>query len=227
MAPKNFFYSHSYAFMYAVPGTLTGGMLSWDFSDQAQVYAGFHRGGDQFTDTDGLNALNFIGGGSWESKDGNTYIECGVDVEENGHHDQVVMGALSLHRRLNCCTEWMIEYVVGHKEVCGNDWYGINQHLIRKINNCWSIGARFEWFRDDDGDVVLGFREPHQAPGPYIGNFWELTFGVNWQPREKLIIRNEIRWDWYTADHPGGPLPFDAGDKSQQFLYGIDLIYLF
>ncbi|MBN1912703.1 MAG: porin [Pirellulales bacterium] len=227
MAPQNFFYSHSYAFMYGVPGTLTGGLLTWDFTDQAQVYAGFHRGGDQFSDTDGLDSLNFIGGFSWQSADEDTYIEFGIDIEEDGPGQGLTMGAVSMLHKLNCCTDWMIEYVQGRREACGNDWYGINQHLIYKVNCCWSVGARFEWFRDDDGLVVYGYRPTNNAAGPYIGNFWELTFGVNYKMRENLILRNELRYDWYTADTPGGPHPFDGGRKNDQFLYGIDLIYTF
>ncbi|MBN2022755.1 MAG: outer membrane beta-barrel protein [Pirellulales bacterium] len=227
LAPHNFFYSHSYAFMYAVPGTLTGGLLTWDLTDQAQVYGGFHRGGDQFEDTDGLNALNFIGGVSWESEDEDTYLEFGIDAEEDGPGDQVVMGAISMLRKLGDRTDWMIEYVQGHKDACGNDWYGINQHLIHKINCCWTVGARLEWFRDDDGGVVYGYRQGNLAHGPFIGNFWELTLGLNYQIRQNLLLRNEVRWDWYTADHAGGPRPFDGGDRNRQFLYGIDLIYTF
>ena len=227
MAPNNFFYSHSYAFLYGVPGTFTGGLLTWDFSDQAQVFAGFHRGGDQFSDTDGMDALNFIGGANWISKNERTYIEFAIDVEEYGVDDNVEIISLAATHLITCRLEWMIEYVDGHRESCNNDWYGINQHLIYCINPCWSIGSRLEWFRDDDGGQVEAIRGGNLAQGPFIGNFWEITLGINWTPRENVVIRNEVRWDWYDADTPGGPRPFDAGDRSDQFLYAIDFIYLF
>ncbi len=84
-----------------------------------------------------------------------------------------------------------------------------------------------EWFRDDDGGQVQGMRAGNVAQGPYVGNFWDITLGVNWTPRSNLVVRNEVRWDWYDADAAGGPLPFDSGDKSDQFLYAFDVILLF
>jgi len=228
MAPENFFYSHSYAFMYGVPGTFTGGMLTWDFSDQAQVFAGMHRGGDQFDDTDGLNALNFLAGASWISEDERTYMEFAIDAEEMGPGDAVTMMAWSLSQKLGRRWDYMFETVWGHRERCGNDWYGINQHLVYKINCCWSVGARLEWFRDDDGRVVYGFRPGNAvAHDEFIGNFWEITLGINWKPRENVIVRNEVRWDWYDETHAGGPLPYDAGDSAHQFLYGVDVVWTF
>ncbi|MBN2296558.1 MAG: porin [Pirellulales bacterium] len=227
MAPNNFFYSHSYAFMYGVPGTFTGGLLTWDFSDQAQVFVGFHRGSDQFSDTDGLDAMNFLCGASWMSEDEGTYLEFGLTAEEYGHNDRVTIGAISVSQALTCRLNWMGEYTWGNRESCGNKWYGINQHLIYCINPCWAIGGRLEWFRDDDGGQIEAWRPGSLCQGPYIGNFWDLTLGINWTPNNKFIVRNEVRWDWYDADHPGGPEPFDAGDKNDQFTYAIDLIYLF
>ena len=35
-----------------------------------------------------------------------------------------------------------------------SEWYGINQYLLYTINDCWKMGGRFEWFRDDDGTRV-------------------------------------------------------------------------
>jgi len=227
MAPNNFFYSHSYAFLYGIPGTYTGGLLTWDFSDQGQVFAGFHRGPDQFSDTDGLNSINFLGGASWRSRDERLYIELGIDASEYGPGDGVTIGALSAYYAITCRLNWMIEYVQGHRDSCSNDWYGINQHLIYCINPCWAVGARLEWFRDDDGGQVVGERAGNLAQGPYRGNFWEITLGLNWTPRDNIIVRNEVRWDWFDSNEQGGPRPFDAGDRSDQFIYGIDLIYLF
>jgi len=31
------------------------------------------------------------------------------------------------------------------------EWYGLNQYFLYKLNPCWDLNLRFEWFRDDDG----------------------------------------------------------------------------
>jgi hypothetical protein len=227
MAPENFFYSLSYSYMYGVPGTHFGMMGTWDVNDNWAVFAGIHRGGDQFDDTDGKNAVNFLGGVSWINDDEDTWVDFTIDAEEKGPDNPTtyltLVGGTSLTKRI----DWVIEYTWG--EEAGNDaeWYGINQHFYYEINPCWSAGLRVEWFRDDDGFVVAGLRDGNLAQGPFVGNFYEVTLGLLWQPRERLMVRPEVRWDWYDEDEPGTPLPFDAGDRSSQALFGIDVITTF
>jgi len=227
MAPDNFFYSRSYTFMYGTAGTYWGGILTWDFSDQAQVFAGLHRGSDQFRDSDGKDALNFIGGASWISEDEDTYMEFAITSEEQGVDNPVTLLSYALSHEICCRTTWVFEYVWGERSYTNDEWYGINQHLLYKINSCWSLGGRLEWFRDNDGGQVGAWREGNPAQGPYKGNFWETTAAIRWTPNEHLIARGEVRWDWYDADQPGGPRPFDNGNKSDQFLYSLDVILVF
>ena len=51
--------------------------------------------------------------------------------------------------------EYVIQHDLGWDDFDGanpdNEWYGINQYLFYQLNRCWRFGARFEWFRDDDG----------------------------------------------------------------------------
>jgi len=70
-----------------------------------------------------------------------------------------------------------------------------------------------------------------RATAPAIGNepagdYYELTLGLNWTPRENIILRPELRWDWFDAP-AGTPQPFDAGTSDDQFTFGIDLIVTF
>ena len=112
-------------------------------------------------------------------------------------------------------------------------WYGINQYFLYTINPCWAMGLRFEWFRDNDGARVGGIGDPHGwTLGPnfannqigWAGNFYELTAGVNWTPRERLIVRPEIRWDWYSGSPDGlGRLPYNFGERSNQFTFATDI----
>jgi hypothetical protein len=107
------------------------------------------------------------------------------------------------------------------------EWYGLNQYLLYTINKCWQAGIRAEWFRDDDGTRVTGLGDGNLARGPFEGNFYEITAGLNWRPHANITVRPELRWDWYDSNVIDGPRPYDAGDRNSQFLLGCDLIVTF
>ena len=103
------------------------------------------------------------------------------------------------------------------------------------LNEKWSVGARFEWFHDDDGTRVLGlgnldaqgWSAPSGAPG-YRGDFSQLTLGANWKPKANVFIRPEVRYDWYDGSTNGaGSLPFDAGNSNSQLTFATDVIFMF
>ena len=114
------------------------------------------------------------------------------------------------------------------------DWYGINQYLIYSLGKKWSAGARMEWFRDDDGTRILGLGNLDAqgwagAPG-YQGSFTALTLGLNWKPKVNILVRPEVRWDWYDgALNPNGPypLPFDDGNSSSQCTLATDIVIMY
>jgi hypothetical protein len=126
------------------------------------------------------------------------------------------------------CWEYVCEWYYGQSDdaTAQAEWYGLNQHLMREVNDCWSYGMRFEWFRDDDGFRVIGPDPRNSAVGPFVGDFYELTFAVNYTPRDNFALRPEVRWDWYKSDD-GGPEPFDDGTRSNQFIASIDAIWTF
>jgi hypothetical protein len=202
-------------------------MLTRHLNDQTSVSAGMHRGTDQFDDTDGKNAIDFVGGGSWESCDGETWLDAYVIAEEKGIGNDTlhysVYGGTMLFERLEYVCEWY--YGQSDDALAQAEWYGLNNHLMREINDCWSYGTRFEWFRDDDGFRVFGIHDGNSATGPFVGDFFEVTFAVNYTPTENFALRPEVRWDWYDADNGGGPQPFDDGTRSNQFIASIDAIW--
>ena len=109
--------------------------------------------------------------------------------------------------------------------------YGLNQYFLYQINPKWAANFRFEWLRDDDGARIAG---PGNIPGVrawngvgFAGSFYALTCGVTWRPTLNWMVRPEIRWDWY--DGLPGPrgLPFDNGSDDDQFLFAVDVIFLF
>jgi len=226
-ATENFFYSHSYAFNYGTPGTLFGMMATRDVTDQIAVNFGGHRGADQFDDTDGLNSMDFLAGISWTSCDEATWVDFQLIAEENGEGDNTFLYSVAAGANLTEKLEWVISYASGESTLLDSEWYGINQHFMYEICEGLSTGMRVEWFRDDDGAVVTGLRRGNLAAGPFVGNFYELTWAVNWEPRDNLALRPELRYDWYNADAAGGPSPFDAGNKNHQFLASFDVIVTF
>ena len=48
MPTENFFYSHSYGFLYGMPTTLTGGMATYKLQDKLLVNAGLDTGWNNF-----------------------------------------------------------------------------------------------------------------------------------------------------------------------------------
>ncbi len=226
-ATESFFYSRSYNFM-AQPGSMLASVLTRHLNDNWSVSGGMQRGTDQFDDTDGKNALDGVGGVSYLSDDEASFFDAYLIAQEVGpgpnkqYHYSVVGGT-----PINCNWDYVTEWYWGNSR--GEDegeWYGLQNQFIRTINDCWSYGFRAEWFRDDDGIRVFGQRPGNPAVGPFNGDFYELTFAVNYTPCENFALRPELRWDWYDASN-GGPQPFADGTRDNQFLASIDAIYAF
>ena len=114
--------------------------------------------------------------------------------------------------------------------------YGVNQYLFYNFTDYLIGGLRLEWFRDNNGYRVStgGFR-----PGALVnenqgfaGNFWEMTWGLNYLIGNNMVIRPELRYDWFSRDEraPGGPgnMPYGPTLNSNgQFYGGCDVIWNF
>ena len=129
---------------------------------------------------------------------------------------------------LTCRLDYVFHHWYGSQErggVRGTDanWYGIDQYLYYTINDCWRAGLRFEWFNDEDGTRVGLNRPSNPNNPPLAGDYYSLSLGLNWTPRSNLIIRPEVRVDWYD----GPALPFDDGTDDSQFMVGLDAIWQF
>ncbi|HID76832.1 MAG TPA: porin [Planctomycetaceae bacterium] len=228
-AVGNFFYSHAYTHQYGEPFTHTGFLLMCDFG-RLSFSAGMHRGNDQFDDTDGLNALGYLGTVGWTNAADDISVNFGISATEDGPGVETVIYTLVSIFDLTDRFTWVIQHDYGSTATYGRGrarWYGLNQYLLYEINCCLAMGARIEWFRDEDGTRVRGLGDGNRAVGPFIGDFYEITFGLNWRPHSNIIVRPEIRWDWFDQDGPGEVQPFDAGDSKDQFLFGCDMIVLF
>jgi len=241
-APVNPFYSHSYCYGYTVPQLVTGLLASYQLSQGLSVDAGFHRGWMMFEDNN--DSLDVMAGFRWTSPDKLTSVAYAFSVgpqDEAGRQDRFVY-SLVVRRQLTD----RLQYIVVHNLGWENDgvswatpapqdaeWYGINQYLLYQLNPRWSVGMRTEWLRDDDGariagvgNLVPGYGWP-ALPG-FAGDFFEVTWGVNWRPHPNMLCRPEIRWDWYEGtSNLMGERPFDDGTSDYQVTIATDLIITF
>ena len=235
----NFFYSHAYTMQYGEPFTHTGGIGTLAVSDNLTVLGAIVNGWDALDRTH--DAAMFIAGAAWTG-DG------GLSLAYNfgfSNREPTIDGDLT-NRNISslvltyerCDWTYVLQNDIGWQQGADPganftqwaEWYGVNQYLFYTINECWKAGARFEWFRDDDGVRVGGVRPGNPLPVAggqpgFAGNFYEVTFGLNWTPHANFTLRPEVRYDWYDGDSaPGGVQPFDDGTEDDQFLYGVDLI---
>ncbi|MBN1393715.1 MAG: porin [Pirellulales bacterium] len=220
-APDNFFYSHSYAFQYAMPLTHTGLLAETKLGD-FKILAGMTRGDDNWEDDN--NDLGFTGGIKWASRNQRTKVSVCVDAarEQPDPDDDIrTVYSLIVEQKLGRRWECVLLHEYGNEPGAAIDrltanWYGLNTYLFYAINDCWKAGMRFEWFRDEGGARVPGANQ--------TGDYFELTPGVNWTPSDRLIVRSELRWDWTGT---AGYHPFGDGARSNQLLLDCDVIVRF
>lgn len=232
-AIDNFFYSHNYAFGYGLPGTHSGVAMDYDVDDTLQMTVAWTTGWDSSW-SNYLNASMFTGGLSWQLTEltSLTYHltagDFGDGTAKNGAMSNV--GTLYSHAIVLTCdyteqTTGVVEHTLGTNTGTGmqdNQWYSLSYYLFHDISDCWSVGTRLDWFRDDDGQRV-------NVNGSGVGSFYACTAGLNWQPCESIRIRPELRWDWFE----GQGRPFDSrdggttGNATYQFTAGLDVIFVF
>jgi hypothetical protein len=235
MAPNQFFYSHSYTHMYGEPFTHTGALAIYKVNDGLSVTAGVHRGWENWEDDDN-DELDFLGGVTFTSSDAKTSLALALTAGEEpsaiGFGDRPMYSVVFSHKF--GCDRWqyIFQHDAGWQEdgvvtldplapVQDAEWYGINQYLIYQLNCCWSTGLRAEWFRDDDGTRVTGLGDGNAIQGLFFeGHFYEVAWGVNWKPNDNVVVRPELRYDWFD----GAGLPYDANTSDEQFMAAIDMI---
>ena len=232
---NNFFYSHSYAMQYGEPFTHTGMLASYTMCDTITLHGGFDRGWDNWEDDN--DALSSLFGATWNNGCGTSIAFAGTAGNEisrvSGTDDDRFMYSFVLTHAVDDRLSFALQhdYGIQHGAITGGqdaEWYGVNSYVFYRLNCCWTAGLRAEWFRDDDGVRVegLGDGNPIQG-GQFAGNFYEVSFGLNYQRGPNLVVRPEVRYDWYDgADNAagGGRRPFDDGNSSEQITAAIDLI---
>jgi hypothetical protein len=241
-SPQNFFYSHSYEFSYGLPFTHTGILAIKKFGEDNEwsFTVGGTQGNDVFFDD---THINFLGGINYTQKDGKASLAFNITTgteAEAAYPDvqQTIYSAVGMVKLNDCpagCGQlkYVIEQDLGTQTgAVSGQWYGICNYLFYDLNKCWSAGMRAEWFRDNNGIRVA---DPY-APSPvsvvngasFAGNFYELTWGLNWKPNLNVTIRPEIRYDTYQGPaSPNGLLPYGNGNYAHQGMIACDGIFTF
>jgi Putative beta-barrel porin-2, OmpL-like. bbp2 len=250
----NFFNALPITYQYGEPFTHTGALATWTANDHLTVASGVTRGWDNWDGTGfGAQHLGWIGMatitgnndgaftyfGHW-SKEPNELTDANNNVFSSRYVQSLVY-TKKLTDKLNYVFQSDYGTQLAAKANGQNaEWYGVNQYLFWQQNDCWTWGANFEWFRDDDGFRVgtllpalpgSDFRGLPAGRNGYIGDFYQITVGPKWQPRENLFVRPNLRWDWFEGTLDGAKntagQPFDDGNKDNQFIFATDVYFTF
>lgn len=222
-APDNFFFSHAYTQYYIEPFTHTGALATYDGFENVTFFGGWTAGWDTAFEQVGDSSM-FLGGVSIKPNDAVT-LTYATSVGKLDYSDtqpgDVYMHSIVMDLQLTERLNWVIQNDLHYRNGLRNNVAagGVNQYLVYEINDCWSLGGRFEWLYDRDGAFV--------QPGLASGSYYETTLGVNWKPHSNVVVRPEVRYDWFSGTYLPGGLPFDNHTKDEQFSLGFDVILQF
>ena len=246
-APDNFFYSHSYSFLYAEPITHTGMLAKWQLNDRFSLSGGLIEGWDQWVSAN--QKLGFLGGANWTSESKWTSVAWAISLcnqQDPGIASTRTLSTLVVSQKLDEKWKYTFQNDYGYEtNIAGGgaaaSWYSFVNYLVYDVTDSWSLGARYEWLSDRDGTRVRGLgMEDGLLKGIPLGaspsQWQEISIGVNYKPGPNLLVRSELRWDWAApiggasfVDSNGTPVagPFDDFTKIHQFLWGTDVIVKF
>ena len=243
----NFFYTHTYTFLYAYPFTHTGILGTYTASDYVTWNYGINEGWDDTNDT--AENISYTGGVTVKSCDKKTTLAWFFQDGNEQYSPFAVQGPVAnryiqsivLTKNLTDRTTFVLENADGFQSRGERDggtssWFGVTDYLTYKINCCWTTGLRSEWFRDTDGTRVAAVGDFTAPPTPgsnpataggFEGDFYDVTYGFNYKPNGNLTVRPEIRYDWFTGTDLNGVKPFSSGNSNHQWVYSVDAVLLF
>ncbi|MCE5301710.1 MAG: porin [Planctomycetaceae bacterium] len=229
-ATGNFFYSHSYQMFYAEPFTHTGMLATYKANDVVTVFGGWVNGWDEGWQGADSGSM-FLGGVTftfsertsltWATTAGRIGTGRTFDDGTIGADGDVYMNSLVFTWKLTDKLTYVLQHDLGTNYNIGDadaQWYGLSNYLLYKLNDCWGVGGRFEWFQDPQGARVVAGND---------GNYYELTAGLNYKPHANVTLRPEIRYDWYNGSIGPNGRPFNDGSSNTQLSGGFDFIFTF
>jgi hypothetical protein len=245
---NNFFNTIPYTYQYGEPFTHTGFLANYQVTDKVNLGAGLIHGWDAFD-----SSFNKWGGYLGTATINGNANDSLAFVQVYSHEPtqntvnpftQRYFQTLVYTRPLAKISD-KLTYVAqsdfgvqGGATLTGKTarWYGFNQYLYYKKNDIVSWGVEFEWFRDEEGFRVTApvpspgspnARGWPRAPG-FAGNFYNFTVGPRWTPLPNVVIRPNLRWDFYHGPlNSEGLRPYDAGKLNHQIALFTDLVLTF
>ena len=224
------FYSRTYENIFGTPFTHTGVLATVHAGPTLDVIAGVVEGADVFKDNN--SAPSFHGAFIWNSPDKRynwtTAWITGPEQPDDNHDFRTVVSSY-LTAKLGGESRFLLS-TGGHygfeknaavDPVTGGRrnavWYTCSAHLFYALEEKWRLGARAEWFRDDEGTRTAVLKRPG-----FAASFYDLTLGVTYRPYSGLTIRPEVRYDW-TPD----ARPFNDQTAKSQLTAAMDAIWRF
>lgn len=189
------FVSRSYNFQYN-PFTHTGVQATTELSAQVVMYHGLVTGADVFFDP--AATASYVGGVKWTREGGETSVAANVFVTGKGydtvesfqHYDCY---NLVLTQQLGGGCSWAVDTTYGDTNstdpagTAGGrsaQWWGCANYLSCVCCETVTLNVRAELFHDDDG-----------ARTGTSGDFVEATVGLQWMPKEWVMLRPFVRFD--------------------------------
>lgn len=230
-ATKEFFYTHA-NICYGRPLTTEGAILEWKPNKKWTLSGGWTAG--VFTSFNNpYNDNSFLGKATYHfTKD--AALTYKVFYSDKGSRSGVNKGSIDCYNTLiftwQLNKRWFymgeIAYTDGKVHTlagtrAGSNAWGVNNHLIYKVNDKLSIGLRGE-FHHSRGSM---FDQP-VITGGQGGDLWEITLAANYKINPKTTFRPEIRYDH--ANYKNGYRPFGGDEsKNDQLCGGVSFIVTF
>lgn len=217
----NFFYSRQFTFYNAEPFTHTGALTTYKVDEDTQLYNGYVMGWDSgFED----NGDAYIGGFKKKLDDTFTLLYTTVlgrfgsnnPTDESGGVQNVILTA-NLTDKLTYISQTDVLYTLNGGGTVQRNTFGNINYLIYKVNDCVSIGQRFEWFNFGGA----GFTDANQFQRTN-DDLYNYTVGLNYRANANLMFRPEVRWV-FDRERFG----FNENNASSQAAFGGDMVFTF
>jgi Putative beta-barrel porin-2, OmpL-like. bbp2 len=194
------------------------------------ILAGVVRGWDVFRDNNDM--VSFHGGVIWNSEDKRynwtTAWITGPEQPDNNHDYRTLVSSY-LTAKVGSGDVWVVSFGghFGHEANAATNpttgtrhdtkWYGTTINVFYNLDPKLKLGARAEWFRDEDGTRTAQLGRPG-----FAADFVALTLGLTYKPYRSVSIRPELRFD-YSPD----ARPYNDQTSHFQFVPAVDLIVRF
>ena len=232
--PARAFYSYSYQFFYAEPGTQTGALATFVLNPLWTFDAGITRGWNQST-RDANDSLDFLGRVTFTPSDTTSIIfvmtegpefptGVGKNLPPGGHSDWWTALDLVMTHKVSGKLNLGLGFdYVGAPRIPGlpsgiKQWGGMAGYVSFAINPHVTLNTRLEWYKDAANGYSTG--------AAVNANYHEATVGLAIKPfpadhiLSHMLFRPEVRYD-----HSDRPV-FNGGHQNQ-LTFSLDALVTF